>query len=170
MWCCCKPSCHCSTESFAAIGCKVGNITPKHDDIIKWKHFPHHWPLVRGIYQSPVNSPHKGQWCGALMFFWSVAEYKQLSKQWRRWWFEMPLHSLWRHCNCTSISYLLPQLSKNHNKVSWMTSGPVKANFEILQKKKKKIAELGHFSQPYASSFYIWTKQIWDRYLKSLNI
>ena len=25
-------------------------------------------PLRRGIHQSPVNSPHKGQWCRALMF------------------------------------------------------------------------------------------------------
>ena len=39
-----------------------------HDDVIKWKHFPRHWPFVRGIYRSPVNSPHKGQWRGALMF------------------------------------------------------------------------------------------------------
>ena len=39
-----------------------------HDDVIKWKHFPRHWPFVRGIHRSPVNSPHKGQWCGALMF------------------------------------------------------------------------------------------------------
>ena len=39
-----------------------------HDDAIKWKHFPSHWPFVRGIHRSPVNSPHKGQWCGALMF------------------------------------------------------------------------------------------------------
>ena len=27
-----------------------------------------HWPFVRGIHRSPVNSPHKGQWRGALMF------------------------------------------------------------------------------------------------------
>ena len=39
-----------------------------HDDVIKWKHFPRYWPFVRGIYLSPVNSPHKGQWRGALMF------------------------------------------------------------------------------------------------------
>ena len=39
-----------------------------HDDVIKCEHFPRYWPFVRGIYQSPVNSPHKGQWCGALMF------------------------------------------------------------------------------------------------------
>ena len=35
----------------------------RHDDVIKWKHFPRYWPFV-----SPVNSPHKGQWRGALMF------------------------------------------------------------------------------------------------------
>ena len=39
-----------------------------HDDVIKWKHFPRYWPSVRGIHRSPVNSPHKGQWRGALMF------------------------------------------------------------------------------------------------------
>ena len=38
-----------------------------HDDVVKWKHFPHHWLFVRGIHRSPVNSPHKGQWRGALM-------------------------------------------------------------------------------------------------------
>ena len=38
------------------------------DDVIKWKHFPRYWPFVRGIHRSPVNSAHKGQWRGALMF------------------------------------------------------------------------------------------------------
>ena len=39
-----------------------------HDDVIRWKHFPRYWPFVRGIHRSPLNSPHKGQWRGALMF------------------------------------------------------------------------------------------------------
>ena len=39
-----------------------------HDDVIKWKHFPRNWPFVRGIHRSPVNFPHKEQWCRALMF------------------------------------------------------------------------------------------------------
>ena len=39
-----------------------------HDDVIKWKHFPRYWPFVRGIHLSPVNSPHKGKWRGAVMF------------------------------------------------------------------------------------------------------
>ena len=54
---------------------RIGFLTPLavhvqcyHDDVIKWKHFPHYWPFVRGIHRSPVNSPHKGPWRGALMF------------------------------------------------------------------------------------------------------
>ena len=39
-----------------------------HDDVIKWKHFPRYWPFARRIHRSPVNSPHKGQWHGTLMF------------------------------------------------------------------------------------------------------
>ena len=38
-----------------------------HDDVIKWKHFPRYSPFVQGIHRSPLNSPHKGQWRGALM-------------------------------------------------------------------------------------------------------
>ena len=41
---------------------------PLHDDVIKWKQFTQYWPFVRGIHWSPVNSPHKGQWRGALLF------------------------------------------------------------------------------------------------------
>ena len=42
--------------------------TATHDDVHKWKHFPRYWPFVRGIHRTPVNSPHKGQWRGALKF------------------------------------------------------------------------------------------------------
>ena len=49
--------------------CKIDvNISWFHGDVIKWKHFPRYWSFVRGIRQSPVNSPHKGQRRGALMF------------------------------------------------------------------------------------------------------
>ena len=43
-------------------------LISSHDDVIKWKDFLRHWPFVRGIQRSPVNSPRKGQWRGALMF------------------------------------------------------------------------------------------------------
>ena len=39
-----------------------------HYDVIKWKHLPRYWPFVRGIHRSPVNSPHKRQCRGAVVF------------------------------------------------------------------------------------------------------
>ena len=45
-----------------------GYMYTVHDDVIKWKHFSRYWAFVQGIHRSPVNSPHKGQWRGALMF------------------------------------------------------------------------------------------------------
>ena len=44
------------------------NFVTAPDDVIKLKHFPLYWPFVRGIHRSPVNSPHKVQWRGTLMF------------------------------------------------------------------------------------------------------
>ena len=46
----------------------IGSIESIDYDVIKWKHFPRYWPFVRGIHRSTVNSPHKDQWRGALMF------------------------------------------------------------------------------------------------------
>ena len=40
----------------------------KHDDVMKWKKKPRNWSFVQWIHRSPVNSPHKGQWRGPLMF------------------------------------------------------------------------------------------------------
>ena len=54
-------------------------------------------PFVRGIRQSPANSPHKGQWRGALMV--SLRLNKRLSNPYGRRWFETSSDSLWRHCN-----------------------------------------------------------------------
>ena len=52
-----------------AVATKISHRnSSKHDDVIKWKHFPRYWSFVRGIQRSPVNSLHKGQWRGALMF------------------------------------------------------------------------------------------------------
>ena len=46
----------------------VDYVIERHDDVIKWKYHPRYWPCVRQIHRSPVNSPHKGQWHGALKF------------------------------------------------------------------------------------------------------
>ena len=76
---------HHNDETFISFGCtqtcftediQMSNkvIAREHDDVIKWKHFPRYWPFVRGNHRSPVNSPHKGQWRGSLMFLWSASE------------------------------------------------------------------------------------------------
>ena len=72
--------------------------SPIHDDVIKWKHLPRYWPFVRGIHRSPVNSPHKGQWRWADVFFY-LRLTKRLSKQSWGWWFETLFLPLWRHRN-----------------------------------------------------------------------
>ena len=84
----------------------LSKLNKPHDDVIKWKHFPHYWPFVRGIHRSPVNSPHKGQWGGALMFFYLRLN-KRLSKQLWAWCFQSPWCSLWRHYNVYYIASLL---------------------------------------------------------------
>ena len=66
----------------------------------RWRHQMEknsaNWPFVRGIHRLPVNSPHKGQWRGALMF---ALLNKRLNKQSWGWWFETLSRPFWRHCN-----------------------------------------------------------------------
>ena len=71
---------HQAIHGFRSLGNEYGSLTHRvlnkcvkgfklsHDDVIKWKHFSRYWPFVRGIQRSPVTSPHKGQWRGALIF------------------------------------------------------------------------------------------------------
>ena len=91
-----------------------------HDDVIKWKHFPRNWPFVRGIHRSPVNSPHKGQWRGALMF--------SLICVWINDWVnnreagDLRLsRPLWRHCNALLI--LCDGNSSLQNKIGKLITG-----------------------------------------------
>ena len=80
----------------------------KHDDVIKWKHFPRRWPFVRGIQRSPVNSPHKEPVARIFDTFFDLRLNKRLSKQTWGWWVETPLHPLWHHCNENAIRCLCP--------------------------------------------------------------
>ena len=69
----------------------------KHGEVIKWKHFPRYWSFVRRIQRPPVNSPHKGQWRGALMISLICVWINDWNKQSWGWWFETLSRSLWRH-------------------------------------------------------------------------
>ena len=90
------------------------NITPSfvhhHDDVIKWKYFPRYWPFVRGIHRSPVNSPHKGQWRGTLMF--------SLTYAWIRGWVNhREAGDLRRHQAHYDLIVMISHPSVNSNKI-----------------------------------------------------
>ena len=59
---------YCDTVDAWGCDCLCGQLLFIHDDVIKWKHIPRHWPFVGGIHRPLVNSPHKGQCRRALMF------------------------------------------------------------------------------------------------------
>ena len=58
--------------------------------------------------------------------FFDLVLYQQLSKQWRRRWFETPLRSLWRHCNAyvdrchSSKAKSTPANSDRVRHISWV--------------------------------------------------
>ena len=59
------------------------------DDVVKWKHFPRYWPLwgeSTGHQWIPVDSTHKGQWRGALVFSlicaWTVEQTIEMPLIW----------------------------------------------------------------------------------------
>ena len=57
-------------EYAAVVGQRVCEMhyQPSHDNVIKSKHFPRFWPFVRGYHRLMVDSRHKSQWRGALVF------------------------------------------------------------------------------------------------------
>ena len=56
-----------------------------HDDKMKWKHFPHYWPLCEGNPPTPVDSLHKGPVMRGFDASVDVSLNKQLNKQSRGW-------------------------------------------------------------------------------------
>ena len=45
------------------------------DDVIKWKHFPRHWPFVRGIHRSRWIPRTKASDAELWCFLWYAPEY-----------------------------------------------------------------------------------------------
>ena len=73
----------------------------RHDDVIKWKHFPRNWPLVRGIHRSrcPGEFPTQRPVTRSFDVFFDLRLNKPMSKQPWGSWFETLSRSLWRHRN-----------------------------------------------------------------------
>ena len=65
---------------------------------------------ICAVHRSPVNSLHKGQWRGALLFFFDLRLNKRLSKQSWGWWFETLSRPLWRRCNERRVTFTAVEL------------------------------------------------------------
>ena len=70
----------------------------KHDDVIKWKHFPRFWPFVRE-FTGPRWIATQRPMTRSFDVFFDLRLYKRLSKQWWGWWFDTLSRPLWRHRN-----------------------------------------------------------------------
>ena len=79
--------------------------------------FLRYWPFVRGIHRSPVDSPHKGQWCGALVF--------SLISTWKIGWAKnRDAGDLRGHYDVTVISgdaFTIKWLQMSVNNLTWPT-------------------------------------------------
>ena len=53
-----------------------------HGDDMTWKHLPHYWCFVREIHRSPVDFPHKDQWCWSFAGVFVVDLNKVLKNNW----------------------------------------------------------------------------------------
>ena len=89
-----------------------------HDDVIKWKHFPCYRLFVEVNHQLPVDSPHKGQWCQALIFLCSPSgQMVEKTIETRVIWdvIALIMTSLWcfagkyTRCTCIEFAYLYMQ-------------------------------------------------------------
>ena len=68
-----------------------------HDNVMIWKHFPHYWPFVSKIHQSPVFSRHKGPLIRILDAFF-VLSLDKLVKKTVEWVMNLDDTTLmWRH-------------------------------------------------------------------------
>ena len=108
--------------------------TVRHEDVIKWKHFPRHCPFVWGIHRLPLNSPLKGRsiiiimllMCGEVeMNPGSVNDsiypcrYCKLQIGWSRRALCCDSCSLWYHKTCLSMATDDYARLEEYASVSW---------------------------------------------------
>ena len=80
LWFWCRTVCvKCSSTNRlpaqSAPGTAAGmQVSPPHDDVIKWKHFSRYWPFVRGIHRSRWIPRTKASDAELWCFLWSAPE------------------------------------------------------------------------------------------------
>ena len=63
------------------------------------------WPFLRGSHRSPMDSPHKGQWCRPLMYSLICA----LTNDWENTWDAGDLRRHTAHVHVTVMTYIIIQ-------------------------------------------------------------
>ena len=119
-------------------------IIVNNDDVIKWKPFS-----ALGIHQSPVNSPHKGQWLGALMFSLICALNKRFSE-------DMMTSSNGNMFRVTGHLWgeftghrWIPRTKASKQSWSWWFETPSRPLWRHCNESSEKIAKL---------AFHIWSQ------------
>ena len=119
----------------------------------------------------PVNSPHKGQWRGTLIFF-DLSLNKRLSKQSRGWWFETQSRPLRRHCNGANWScYSVTNEMLSPNEPIGKYYNYVRLNFHFCWMKVHDEILLTEYEKSWFwISNKIWLHKFWERMiLKYMN-
>ena len=111
-----------------------------HDDVIKWKYFPHYWPFCAG--NSPVTGefPAERPVMRSFDVSFDLRLNQQMSKQWRHRWFETPSRLLWRNCNCREFSHrtaLLQVEEMSSSKTQFLSISTTK--YRILSKIERNL-------------------------------
>ena len=73
-------------------------------DVMTWRRFPHHWPIVRGINRWPADSPHKRSAMWSFGVFLAVPRSEQFVEQTVDLlisWYALTL--MWRHSSDGNI-------------------------------------------------------------------
>ena len=141
----------------AMIWCvKCGDVFhfPPHDDVMKLKHFPRYWPFVRGIHRSPVNSPHKGQWCGALMFSLICARING-------WVNNREAGDLRRHqAHCGVIVMTHWYYHSWYYRSEWIIAAVIQLGISLNGTVVKSATDLAIFVNPILYAFYMYLRKL----------
>ena len=74
----------------------VSHVSVWRDDVMTWKRFPHYWPYVKEIHQSPVDFPSQKDSNAGFDVFLDVSLNNRFNKQPRL--IEDAMTVMWRHC------------------------------------------------------------------------
>ena len=135
-----------------------------HDDVIKWKRFPRNWPFVMGINRSPMDSSHKGQRRGALLFSLICA----WTNGWqsRRRWFETSSCSFWCHCSIYPNHY--NKTWEWHTvlclSVFWRKLKPRSGTVVFLYLCSSTFARSQHICCKHENTLHVICNQPWQKY------